>query len=125
MEFVIAVIDPVKDILKVDTAGEAIWVLVGFVGQALFSMRFIIQWFVSEKARQSIIPIAFWYFSVAGGVTLLSYAIWRTDPVFIAGQAGGLIVYGRNLYLIYRHRAREADRVPTDADVERPSERDA
>ena len=71
------------------TTAEIIWVVVGFLGQALFSMRFIIQWFVSERAKKSIVPVAFWYFSVLGGVTLLSYAIYRSDPVFIAGQAGG------------------------------------
>ena len=84
------------------TTAEIIWVTVGFLGQALFSMRFIIQWFVSERAKKSIVPVAFWYFSVLGGVTLLSYAIYRTDPVFIAGQAGGLVIYARNLYFIHR-----------------------
>jgi lipid-A-disaccharide synthase-like uncharacterized protein len=96
------------------STAEIIWVSVGFLGQALFSMRFIIQWFVSERAKQSIVPVAFWYFSVAGGVTLLSYAIYRADPVFIAGQAGGLLIYARNLYFIHRRRPREADQVPID-----------
>lgn len=111
------------EVMNVETVAELVWVLVGFLGQALFSMRFLIQWFVSEKAKQSIIPIAFWYFSVAGGMTLLTYAIWRADPVFIAGQAGGLIIYGRNLYLIYRHREREADTVPIEAEAEARPER--
>ncbi len=106
-----------KDFLNVESGGEVIWVAVGFFGQALFSMRFIIQWFVSEQAKRSIVPIAFWYFSIAGGMTLLSYAIWRHDPVIIAGQAGGLIIYLRNLYLIHKHRDAEADHVPTDADA--------
>ena len=117
MEFLTAALDLLKSILNVQTATEAIWVTIGFAGQALFSMRFLIQWFVSERAKRSIVPVAFWYFSVAGGVTLLSYAIWRQDPVFIAGQAGGLIVYARNLYFIHKHRPKEADRVPTDADA--------
>jgi lipid-A-disaccharide synthase-like uncharacterized protein len=73
---------------------------VGFFGQAMFSMRFLIQWISSEKRRESVIPIAFWYFSVAGGATLLAYAIHRLDPVFIVGQAAGLLVYARNLYFI-------------------------
>ena len=107
-----------KDFLNVESGGEVIWVAIGFLGQALFSMRFIIQWLVSEKVKQSIVPIAFWYFSIAGGVTLLTYAIWRHDPVIIAGQAGGLVIYMRNLYFIYKHRNREADHVPTDADAE-------
>jgi len=82
----------------------AAWLAVGFVGQALFSLRFIVQWIVSERERRSIIPIAFWYFSLAGGLTLLAYAIHRRDPVFIVGQAAGLIVYLRNLALVRRER---------------------
>jgi lipid-A-disaccharide synthase-like uncharacterized protein len=81
-----------------------IWLGVGFLGQALFSMRFIIQWITSEKQKKSVFPTAFWYFSLAGGVTLLSYAIFRQDPVFILGQAGGLLVYSRNLYFVLRDR---------------------
>jgi lipid-A-disaccharide synthase-like uncharacterized protein len=81
-----------------------IWLGIGFLGQALFSMRFIIQWITSEKQKKSVIPTAFWYFSIAGGVTLLSYAIFRQDPVFILGQAGGLLVYSRNLYFVLRDR---------------------
>jgi lipid-A-disaccharide synthase-like uncharacterized protein len=77
-----------------------IWIVIGFIGQALFSARFIIQWFVSERARRSIIPMAFWYFSLAGGAVLLTYALYKRDPVFIVGQGMGLIVYLRNLYLI-------------------------
>jgi lipid-A-disaccharide synthase-like uncharacterized protein len=81
-----------------------VWLMVGFAGQALFSLRFLIQWWTSERQKRSVIPVAFWYFSLAGGVTLLCYAIYRQDPVFIAGQAGGLFVYSRNLYFIYRER---------------------
>ena len=80
------------------------WTIVGFVGQALFSARFIAQWIASEWRRRSVIPVAFWYFSLAGGVTLLGYAIYREDPVFIVGQAAGLLIYSRNLYLIFRER---------------------
>jgi lipid-A-disaccharide synthase-like uncharacterized protein len=81
-----------------------IWLVVGFAGQALFTMRFIVQWWYSERQKRSVIPVAFWYFSLAGGMTLLGYAIYRQDPVFIIGQAGGLFVYSRNLYFIYRER---------------------
>ena len=88
---------------------DTIWVGIGFLGQALFSMRFLWQWIRSEKSRRSVIPIEFWYFSIAGGVTLLAYAIYREDPVFIAGQAGGLVIYSRNLYLIARERRENAD----------------
>jgi lipid-A-disaccharide synthase-like uncharacterized protein len=77
-----------------------VWIIIGFVGQALFSARFIVQWLASERVKRSIIPTAFWYFSLAGGVTLFAYAIHKQDPVFIAGQGLGLIVYLRNLYLI-------------------------
>ncbi len=79
---------------------SAIWIAIGFLGQTLFSARFVVQWFMSERARRSIIPIAFWYFSLAGGAVLLSYAIHKRDPVFIVGQGMGLLVYLRNLYLI-------------------------
>ena len=79
--------------------------LFGFAGQALFSARFIVQWVASEAKKQSVIPLAFWYFSLAGGVFLLIYAILRHDPVFILGQAAGLVVYVRNLVLIFRQRA--------------------
>ncbi len=83
---------------------ETAWILVGFLGQALFSMRFLIQWIYSEKKKRSVIPLAFWFFSLAGGLTLLSYAIYRRDPVFIAGQAAGVFIYTRNLQLIAREK---------------------
>ena len=76
------------------------WIVIGFIGQALFSARFVLQWLASERARRSIIPTAFWYFSLAGSMVLLAYAIHRADPVFIVGQATGLVIYLRNLYLI-------------------------
>ena len=80
--------------------------LFGFAGQAAFMMRFVIQWYVSEKKRRSHVPLAFWYFSLLGGVMLLTYATLRRDPVFMFGQALGLTIYIRNLVLIYRRRAR-------------------
>lgn len=76
------------------------WVILGFVAQGFFTMRFVVQWIASERARKSVIPVAFWFFSIGGGVLLLAYALYRRDPVFIAGQALGLIVYCRNLYFI-------------------------
>lgn len=83
-----------------------IWILVGFLGQALFSARFVLQWLASERARRSVVPKAFWYFSIGGSAVLLAYAIHRTDPVFIAGQAAGFGIYLRNLYLLkVAHRA--------------------
>jgi lipid-A-disaccharide synthase-like uncharacterized protein len=84
---------------------ETIWLAVGFLGQGLFSARFIVQWIKSERERKSVFPVAFWYFSIAGGVTLLAYAIYRKDPVFIVGQLTGLFIYLRNLYfVIYEHK---------------------
>ncbi|GAB6139468.1 lipid-A-disaccharide synthase N-terminal domain-containing protein [Methylosoma difficile] len=88
---------------------ETIWVAIGFLGQALFSARFIVQWLKSEKEKKSVFPIAFWYFSIAGGITLLAYAIYRQDPVFILGQASGLLIYFRNLYfVVYQKKAADS-----------------
>ena len=84
------------------------WLAVGFLGQALFSARFLVQWLSSEKMKKSVIPKAFWYFSVAGGATLLAYAIHRQDPVFIVGQAAGLFIYARNLQFLWRERKQPA-----------------
>jgi len=76
------------------------WVLLGYVAQIMFTMRFLVQWIASERAGKMVMPIAFWFFSIGGGVLLLIYALYRRDPVFIAGQALGLVVYVRNLYFI-------------------------
>jgi len=78
------------------------WTILGFFGQFLFSMRFLIQWIVSEKKKQSTIPTAFWYLSISGSLVLLTYAIYIKNPVFILGQSVGSIIYLRNLILIYR-----------------------
>ncbi len=80
------------------------WLIIGFVGQALFGARFIIQWIVSERKGESTIPLAFWYCSIGGAMVLLTYAIYKEDPVFIVGQSLGSIVYVRNLILIDRKR---------------------
>ena len=84
-----------------------IWLAVGFLGQALFTSRLLVQWIVSERRGESVIPLAFWWFSILGGLTLLSYALWRQDPVFILGQSLGVFIYARNLWLI-RAEARNA-----------------
>lgn len=81
-----------------------LWLTIGFIGQGLFSARFLVQWLVSERQKRSIIPEAFWYLSLAGGLTLLTYAIHRKDPVFILGQSVGSFIYLRNLYFIRRDR---------------------
>src|SRR6478609_856736 len=88
----------------------SLWLLIGFGGQALFTMRFLVQWLASEKRRESVVPAAFWWLSLLGGVTLLAYAAQRRDPVIIVGQSLGLFVYARNLMLIARGRRRAARR---------------
>lgn len=80
------------------------WVLLGFAAQGLFTLRFFVQWIASERAGRSVIPLAFWIFSIGGGVLLLIYSLYRKDPVFIAGQAFGVFVYLRNLYFVMRER---------------------
>ena len=90
------------------TNPEKLMIIVGFAGQGLFAMRFILQWLSSEKQAKSVIPVAFWYFSIGGGAVLLLYAIWRQDPVIICGQGLGLFIYLRNLYFIRRDRSKDA-----------------
>jgi lipid-A-disaccharide synthase-like uncharacterized protein len=85
------------------------WAVVGYLGQLLFSCRFLIQWIASERRKQSVVPVLFWWFSLGGGLCLLAYAISRQDPVFILGQSAGLIVYVRNLWLVRHARAAAAD----------------
>ena len=88
------------------------WVIIGLIGQAAFFMRFLIQWIASEKKGESYFPVYFWYLSLLGGMILLAYAIHIADPVFTLGQSCGLIVYLRNLMLIYKNRRKLA---PTKA----------
>ena len=80
------------------------WIIIGFIGQAIFASRFLIQWIVSERASKSIIPNIFWWISILGSITLLSYAIHKEDPVFIVGQSCGFLIYARNLYLIKKNK---------------------
>ena len=84
------------------------WLALGFFAQALFTARFLVQWIASERAGKSVMPIAFWFFSIGGGALLLVYALYRRDPVFIAGQAFGVFVYARNLHFELRDRRRRA-----------------
>jgi lipid-A-disaccharide synthase-like uncharacterized protein len=89
-------------------SADHIWLVVGLLGQVLFFMRFFVQWLHSERQGRSVVPVAFWYFSVAGGFILLLYAVHRRDAVFIIGQLGGLLIYARNLHLIVRERRAKA-----------------
>ena len=91
---------------------DQLWLGIGLLGQALFSARFLVQWIASERRKQSVIPTPFWYFSIAGGLTLLAYAIYRLDPVFILGQCAGVFIYARNLYFIH-HRSEGGSRPPS------------
>ena len=81
---------------------EIIFLCIGFVGQGLFASRFVFQWIASEKKGESFIPLIFWYLSIFGGIGLLTYAIFRKDPVIIVGQSFGIFIYLRNLILIYK-----------------------
>ena len=83
---------------------EVVWLGIGFAAQLMFSMRFILQWIASERAKRSVMPEVFWYFSLAGGILLLAYAIYRVDPVFMLGQGMGLLIYVRNIQLIWNQK---------------------
>jgi len=85
-------------------ADDDAWLLLGFAGQALFMGRFVLQWMASERHRRSVVPVSFWYLSIAGALVLLAYALHRRDPVFVAGQGLGVAIYVRNLQLIRRAR---------------------
>ncbi len=89
--------------------GHADWgVVIGYVAQLLFAMRFVVQWIATERAGKVVVPTAFWVFSIGGGVMLLGYALYRKDPVFIIGQAFGLFVYLRNLQFVLRGKGQGA-----------------
>ena len=83
------------------------WAYIGIIAQALFTARFVVQWLASEKAGRSVIPFSFWLLSIGGGVLLLIYALYRRDPVFILGQAFGVLIYLRNLTFVLRERREE------------------
>ena len=84
------------------------WIVLGFAAQALFTMRFLVQWIASERAGRSVVPLAFWVFSIGGGVLLFVYALYRRDPVFILGQGLGVFIYLRNLYFVLREKCQAA-----------------
>lgn len=94
-------------VLNISSPAGIAWVAVGLLGQLLFTGRMVVQWLVSEKHRRSIVPPAFWWFSIIGAVMLLSYFLWRRDLVGVLGQGAGLVIYLRNLYFIYLTRPRE------------------
>jgi lipid-A-disaccharide synthase-like uncharacterized protein len=100
----------VSDLLayfKIDSVADLVWLVFGMFAQLMFSLRFIIQWLSSEKQRKSVIPVAFWWFSLAGGIALFAYGVHRREPVIMMGQLFGIVVYMRNLVLIYNERKAE------------------
>lgn len=88
-----------------------IYMVIGFLGQGLFSTRFIVQWFISERRKKSVIPFSFWIFSILGSLLLLIYAIHKKDPVFILGQAPGLVIYARNIFLIKKNKLENKNKI--------------
>ena len=88
--------------LGASTATDIIWLTIGLLGQLMFTGRFIVQWIASERAGRSVMPVAFWYFSIIGGLIVLAYGIHKLDLVIILGQLPGVVVYSRNLWLIHK-----------------------
>ena len=107
----------VFSVFDIETWTEFWWVVLGLTAQIAFASRFIVQWIASEKAGRSYVPVAFWYLSIFGGAMLLSYAIYRQDIVFILGQSMGVIVYTRNLMLIYKAKRVDAAEETSIADA--------
>jgi len=100
-----------RDYFANTPTAELIWLAIGFAAQLMFSARFLVQWIASERAKASVMPVAFWYFSLAGGLMLFAYAVYRMDPVFIMGQSFGVVVYSRNLWLL--HHGKSPDEKPS------------
>ena len=88
--------------LGASSATDIIWLTVGLLGQLMFTGRFIVQWIASEMAGKSVMPVAFWYFSIIGGLIVLAYGVHKLDLVIILGQLPGVVVYSRNLWLIHK-----------------------
>lgn len=85
------------------TAAELVWLIVGLAGQLMFSARWLIQWFMTEKSRRSTMPETFWYLSLIGGLLVFAYGIHRLDPVILLGQFG-IVIYARNLFFIRQEK---------------------
>jgi lipid-A-disaccharide synthase-like uncharacterized protein len=96
----------IVSMLGVESAQDAAWLVAGLLGQLMFTARFLVQWIASERARRSVVPVAFWYFSLIGGAIVLAYGIHKVEPVIILGQVPGVVIYSRNLWLIQAERKR-------------------
>jgi lipid-A-disaccharide synthase-like uncharacterized protein len=94
--------------MRIEMRNVVLWQVVGFFGQALFFTRFLVQWIASERNKKSVVPVSFWLFSLGGSLVLLAYSIHRQDPVFIAGQSLGFVIYSRNLVLLRNARTKTA-----------------
>lgn len=92
----------IMSLLHADTPADALWLTVGLVGQLMFTGRFIVQWIASERVGRSVVPLAFWYFSIVGGAIVLAYGLHKLDAVIILGQLPGVVIYSRNIWLIRR-----------------------
>jgi lipid-A-disaccharide synthase-like uncharacterized protein len=101
-------------LLNITSWAGVVWVTIGFAGQIAFFGRMLVQWLVSEKQRQSVIPEVFWWLSLFGGVMLFVYFVWRQDIVGVLGQTSGVVIYGRNIRLIHKHKRREARRLAAE-----------
>lgn len=95
--------------LNITSWSNFLWVAVGLIGQAAFAGRMVVQWFVSEKHKKSVVPEAFWWMSLGGGIMLFAYFVWREDLVGVLGQTSGLVIYARNIRLIYKQSRRERE----------------
>lgn len=117
--------NPVFRALNITSWISVVWVGIGLLGQLAFSGRMVLQWIVSERKRESVITESFWWFSLFGAVTLFSYFVWRQDPIGILGQASGIVIYMRNLRLIYKQKRREARaNIAAEADASGPAAAD-
>ena len=93
------------DMIGADTPLDAMWLTVGLLGQLMFTARFLVQWWASEKAGRSVVPVAFWYFSILGSLIVLAYGIHKLEPVIIIGQLPGTVIYARTLWLLRKEKA--------------------
>jgi len=94
----------IMSLLGAKTAADTAWLVVGLLGQLMFTARFIVQWIASERAGRSVVPLAFWYFSLFGGMIVLAYGVQKVEPVIILGQLPGVVIYSRNLWLIHKEK---------------------
>src|SRR2546427_10260503 len=96
-------------------SNDQLWLSVGLVGQAFFSMRFVVRWIISEKRQESVIPLSFWFFSIGGGLTPFPHALPPPPPVFILGEGAGIFVYSPKPHLIWRQQRRPLAAPPLPA----------